>query len=76
MMNKPGKKNKGQPESQESIGQITSLPDFYEDFCPEEINEIFFTESAQRDRSIHHQIYCSSRGAEIVDLGYIWRIAT
>jgi len=74
MVNKLGKKNKGQPE--ESISQITSLPDFYEDFRPEEINEIFFTESAQRDRSIHHQIYCSSRGAEIVDLGYIWRIAT
>ncbi len=53
MMNKLGKKNKGQ--SEESIGQITSLPDFYEDFYPEEINEIFFTESAQRDRSIHHE---------------------
>ena len=53
MINKLGKKNKGQPE--ESIGQITSLPDFYEDFCPEEINEIFFTKSAQMDRSIHHK---------------------
>jgi len=55
MINKLGKKNKGQLESQESIGQITSLPDFYEDFSPEEINEIFFTESVQRDRSIHHK---------------------
>jgi len=55
MMNKLGRKNNGQPESDESIDQITSLPDFYEDFSPEEINEIFFTESAQRDRSIHHQ---------------------
>ena len=52
MMNKSGKNN-GQPE--ESIGQITSLPDFYEDFCPEEINEIFFTEAVKRDRSIHHE---------------------
>lgn len=47
MMNKLEKKD-------ESIDQITSLPDFYEDFHPEEINEIFFTESVQRDRSIHH----------------------
>jgi len=39
----------------ESIDQITSLPDFYEDFRPEEINEIFFTESVQRDRSSHHE---------------------
>jgi len=46
-------KNKGQPE--ESIDQITSLPDFYEDFRPEDINEIFFSESEQKDRSIHHK---------------------
>ena len=39
----------------ESIDQITSLPDFYEDFRPEEIHENFFTESVQRDRSIHHE---------------------
>jgi len=48
------RKNKGQAD--ESIDQITSLPDFYEDFSPEEINETFFTESAQKDRSIHHEI--------------------
>jgi hypothetical protein len=38
----------------ESIDQVTSLPDFYEDFHPEDFDEIFFTESVQRDRSIHH----------------------
>lgn len=52
MMSK-SRKNKSQPEG--SIDQITSLPDFYEDFSPEEINEIFFTESAQRDRGTHHE---------------------
>ena len=51
-MNNP-EKNKGRAD--ESIDQITSLPDFYEDFRPEEINETFFTESSQRDRSIHHE---------------------
>jgi hypothetical protein len=51
-MNNLGK-NKGPAD--ESIDQITSLPDFYEDFRPEEINEIFFTESSQKDRSIHHE---------------------
>jgi len=51
-MNNP-RRSKGQTE--ESIDRITSLPDFYEDFRPEEINEIFFTESAQKDRSIHHE---------------------
>jgi hypothetical protein len=50
-VNKPGKR-KGKTE--ESIGQITSLPDFYEDFRPEAINETFFTESAQIEQSIHH----------------------
>jgi hypothetical protein len=46
-------KNKGQ--TKESIDQVTSMPDFYEDFRPEEINEIFFTESVQRDRNTHHE---------------------
>jgi hypothetical protein len=45
-------KQKGQPEG--LMDQITSLPDFYEDFRPEDIDEFFFTESAQKDRSIHH----------------------
>jgi hypothetical protein len=52
-MMKESRKSKGQSDG--SIDQITSLPDFYEDFRPEEINEIFFTASAQRDRSIHHE---------------------
>jgi hypothetical protein len=52
MMNE-SRKNKGQPDG--SIDQITSLPDFYEDFRPEEIDEILSTAFAQRDRSIHHQ---------------------
>ncbi len=46
MMNE-SRKNEGQPDG--SIDQITSLPDFYEDFRPEEIDEIFFTAFAQRD---------------------------
>jgi hypothetical protein len=48
-------KSKNKKKTDESIGQIKSLPDFYEDFRPEEINETFFTESVQRDRSIHHE---------------------
>ena len=51
-MHKLGKQ-KGQPE--DLMDQIISLPDFYEDFRPEDIDEFFFTESAQRDRSIHHK---------------------
>jgi hypothetical protein len=42
-------------QADESIGQITSLSDFYEDFRPEDINEFFLIGSSQNDRSIHHE---------------------
>jgi hypothetical protein len=51
MNNSQKKKN----QNEKSIGLITSLPDLYEDFRPEEIEEHFFTESAKVDRSIHHE---------------------
>jgi hypothetical protein len=55
-MNKPVKnKRKNKDQADGSNGQITAMPDIYEDFCPEAINEIFFTESVQRDRSVHHE---------------------
>jgi hypothetical protein len=48
-------KQKSKEQTVESMDQVASLHDIYEDFRPEEIDDIFFTESVQRDRSIHHE---------------------
>lgn len=48
------KKSDAKPDGN-SVSSIESMPDLYEDFRPEEINEIFFTEAVQRDRSVHHE---------------------
>lgn len=55
-MNEPESSDrKNEDRSGEAPEQITELPDFYEDFGPEAIHETFFTESAQRERSIYHE---------------------
>jgi len=42
-------------QKEKATSQIKSLPDLYENFSPEDIEELFFTESAKMDRSIHHE---------------------
>jgi hypothetical protein len=55
-MNKhSGNKEKNKDQTDGSMHQVLSMPDIYADFRPEEIDEIFFTESFQRNRSIHHE---------------------
>ena len=55
-MKKPvANKQKNKDLTDELNDRVTSMPDLYEDFCPEVINEIFFTESVQKDRSVHHE---------------------